>query len=134
MQSDINTHAHFQSHAPTRMTWRILIPTGIVDGDDVVDLGCGLGGPARAVAIRYKLCNVTGVDITSPFVSCGLAINKWYATTYERNELQQTHLPACDATSGCYPIAKVREKQSDPRRILELTTTILMVHRSQNWR
>lgn len=33
----------------------------------IVDIGCGLGGPARYLAERF-VCRVDGVDITGPFV------------------------------------------------------------------
>jgi SAM-dependent methyltransferase len=36
-------------------------------GQHIVDIGCGLGGPARYIAKRFQ-CNVSGVDITQPFV------------------------------------------------------------------
>lgn len=36
-------------------------------GEHVLDIGCGLGGPARYFAKRFQ-CRVTGLDITKPFV------------------------------------------------------------------
>jgi SAM-dependent methyltransferase len=39
----------------------------IKKGDRLVDIGCGLGGPARYLARRFQ-CQVEGVDITAPFV------------------------------------------------------------------
>ena len=36
-------------------------------GQHIVDIGCGLGGPARYIAKRFQ-CTVSGVDITLPFV------------------------------------------------------------------
>ncbi len=33
----------------------------------ILDIGCGLGGPARYLAQRFQ-CKVSGVDITTPFV------------------------------------------------------------------
>jgi SAM-dependent methyltransferase len=36
-------------------------------GQHIVDIGCGLGGPARYMAHRFG-CRVSGVDITKPFV------------------------------------------------------------------
>lgn len=35
--------------------------------DHLIDIGCGLGGPARYFAKRFG-CKVTGLDITAPFV------------------------------------------------------------------
>lgn len=39
-------------------------------GDHILDIGCGVGGPARYLARRFH-CTVTGVDITRPFVEAG---------------------------------------------------------------
>jgi SAM-dependent methyltransferase len=39
-------------------------------GQRIVDIGCGLGGPARYMAQRFQ-CHVSGVDITGPFVDAG---------------------------------------------------------------
>lgn len=36
-------------------------------GQHILDIGCGLGGPARYLAQRFG-CKVSGVDITAPFV------------------------------------------------------------------
>jgi len=36
-------------------------------GHHIVDIGCGLGGPARYLAERFG-CRVSGIDITVPFV------------------------------------------------------------------
>lgn len=39
----------------------------VKEGDRLVDIGCGLGGPARYFAKRFN-CHVDGLDITEPFV------------------------------------------------------------------
>ena len=39
----------------------------IEPGHHILDIGCGLGGPARYFAKRFQ-CNVSGVDITPAFV------------------------------------------------------------------
>lgn len=36
-------------------------------GQHILDIGCGLGGPARYMANRFQ-CKVSGLDITVPFV------------------------------------------------------------------
>lgn len=36
-------------------------------GQRILDIGCGLGGPARYMAKRFQ-CHVSGIDITEPFV------------------------------------------------------------------
>lgn len=39
----------------------------IRQGDRIVDIGCGIGGPARYLAKRFG-CSIDGIDITVPFV------------------------------------------------------------------
>lgn len=39
-------------------------------GQHILDIGCGLGGPARYLAKRFD-CRVTGLDLTPPFVDAG---------------------------------------------------------------
>jgi len=39
----------------------------IKNGQHLLDIGAGLGGPARYMAKRFQ-CHVTGIDITQPFV------------------------------------------------------------------
>jgi len=53
---------------------------GINAGVSLLDVGCGLGGPARFLAATYG-CHVTGIDLSQPFIEaarmlterCGLA-------------------------------------------------------------
>jgi ubiquinone/menaquinone biosynthesis C-methylase UbiE len=42
----------------------------------VLDVGCGLGGPARFVAASFG-CSVTGIDLTHEYVDTGNIISNW---------------------------------------------------------
>lgn len=57
-------HFHARGFAATRELADLL---PIQAGDRLVDIGCGVGGPARYLASRFD-CHVEGVDITAPFV------------------------------------------------------------------
>jgi len=46
-------------------------------GQEVLDIGCGLGGTARYLASTYG-CNVTGVDITPEYVHVGNTLNRQF--------------------------------------------------------
>ena len=48
-------------------TTALLDQLDISPGTTVLDIGCGLGGPARYLAERFH-CRVDGIDITAPFV------------------------------------------------------------------
>jgi SAM-dependent methyltransferase len=57
---------HFHARGfPATVELADLLP--IRPGHHIVDIGCGVGGPARYLAKRFG-CRVSGVDITAPFV------------------------------------------------------------------
>ena len=43
---------------------------------NVLDLGCGLGGPARFVAQQFG-CSVTGIDLTTDYIDAGNQLSEW---------------------------------------------------------
>lgn len=49
--------------------------TGITADDRVLDVGCGIGGPARLLARRYG-CPVVGVDLTQEFCDVAADLNR----------------------------------------------------------
>lgn len=73
-------------------------------GDHILDIGCGLGGPARYLAKRFQ-CRVTGLDITEPFVE---AANKLTALLHMEPQVtielgDGARLPYADAMfDGAY--------------------------------
>lgn len=46
---------------------------GLRDGDDVLDAGCGVGGPAAALGRLYPRCRVEGVTLSPVQVALGTA-------------------------------------------------------------
>jgi SAM-dependent methyltransferase len=44
--------------------------------DRVLDIGCGLGGPARQIAARYG-CHVSGIDLTQDYVEASNVLSGW---------------------------------------------------------
>lgn len=51
---------------------------GVGPGSVVLDIGCGLGGPARALA-ELRRCKVVGVDLTPAFCEAAAELSRWTA-------------------------------------------------------
>jgi ubiquinone/menaquinone biosynthesis C-methylase UbiE len=70
----------------------------------ILDVGCGLGGPARFAASRYR-CRVDGIDLTPEYVETGQVICKWVGLA-DRVSLHQgsaLSMPFADGTfDGAY--------------------------------
>jgi ubiquinone/menaquinone biosynthesis C-methylase UbiE len=49
---------------------------GVTPDMHILDVGCGLGGPARFVASRYR-CRVDGIDLTPEYIETGRVICGW---------------------------------------------------------
>lgn len=72
-------------------------------GDWVLDVGCGLGGPARHVASHYG-CRVTGIDLTRDYVEAGNVLSGWLHLD-ERVSLQQGNAGALPFAEGSFTAA-----------------------------
>jgi len=57
----------------------------------VLDIGCGLGGPARFIAETYK-SSVTGIDLTPSYIKTGVALNELVGLTDKVNLLTASAL------------------------------------------
>jgi ubiquinone/menaquinone biosynthesis C-methylase UbiE len=66
----------------------------------VLDIGCGLGGPARFVASQYG-SRVTGIDLTFEYVETGNALCRWVGL-HDRVFLHQGSAPAMPFTEGSF--------------------------------
>ena len=73
-------------------------------GMRLLDIGCGVGGPARYFAVVHQ-CDVTGIDLTEDFVRAAQALTKRVGLT-ERTHFQQgsaLQMPfANDSFDGAY--------------------------------
>ncbi len=47
-------------------TTALAAAAGLAEAEKVLDVGCGIGGPARTLATSYG-CRVTGIDATPEF-------------------------------------------------------------------
>lgn len=69
---------------------------GVAPGAHVLDVGCGLGGPARRLTSVYG-CEVVGVDITSGFLSIAEGVTKAMkldsSIKFIQNDVTQIKIP-----------------------------------------
>ncbi|HEX2053651.1 MAG TPA: methyltransferase domain-containing protein [Actinomycetota bacterium] len=65
---------HFHTLGP-RATIDLAEAAELEDGESVLDVGCGLGGPARMIAARYG-CRVTAIDITPEYCEVTRELNR----------------------------------------------------------
>ena len=56
-------------------------------GERVLDIGSGLGGPARTLA-GLKRCKVVGLDLTRAFCDAATAISRWVG---QQDEVEFVH-------------------------------------------
>ena len=64
-------------HIGGRMaTDHLLEQVNFSEQDQLLDVGCGLGGAARYVATQCK-AEVTGIDLTNEYIETGKALCKW---------------------------------------------------------
>jgi SAM-dependent methyltransferase len=76
----------------------------ITPDDHILDIGCGLGGPARYLAARFR-CKVSGIDITPAFVDAARKLTALVGmvsqVTFEQGDGQRLPYQA-DAFDGAY--------------------------------
>ncbi|HKS60799.1 MAG TPA: methyltransferase domain-containing protein [Xanthobacteraceae bacterium] len=71
--------------------------------DRVLDIGCGLGGPARQIAAHYG-CHVSGIDLTRDYVEAGNVLSGWLQLE-GRVSLQQGDALALPFAPGSFTAA-----------------------------
>ena len=57
-------------------TENVLNQLGFSERDNILDVGCGLGGAARFVANKYNN-HVTGIDLTEEYIETGKSLCAW---------------------------------------------------------
>lgn len=77
-------------------TLEIIESLGLTAESHVLDLGSGLGGPARTIA-ELTRCTVTGVDLTAEFCEVATALSEWTKLS------DQTRFIVGDATATGLP-------------------------------
>jgi SAM-dependent methyltransferase len=79
-------------------TERLALISGVKPGDRVLDIGCGIGGPARFLASQFE-CHVTGLDLTPEYIEAArdLSSRTGHASSTEFITADATQLPFPDS-------------------------------------
>ena len=73
-------------------------------GTHVLDVGSGLGGPARRLAAATG-CRVTGIDLSADYCAVGTELTKWLGLTEQVKLTQGDGAQAADTAAGPYDAA-----------------------------
>jgi ubiquinone/menaquinone biosynthesis C-methylase UbiE len=84
-------------------TGAFLDQLGLARDMHVLDIGCGLGGPARFAASRYG-CRVTGIDLTPEYVATGNTLCHWVGLD-EQVKLKEASALALPFENGSFDAA-----------------------------
>jgi len=91
---------HSRRRRATEELARMLAPT---PADHLVDVGSGLGGPARYLAATYG-CRVSGVDLTAEFVETAIELTR-RTGLQDRVDFRQGSGLALPFPEGCFDLA-----------------------------
>jgi ubiquinone/menaquinone biosynthesis C-methylase UbiE len=97
-------------------TLEIVEALGVSRDSQVLDLGSGLGGPARTLA-EVTGCRVVGVDLTSEFCEVATALSEWTGlsdrTRFQTGDATATGLPdaTVDAALTVHVAMNISDKQ-----------------------
>ena len=95
----------------------IIEELGLTADSHVLDLGSGLGGPARTLA-ELTGCTVTGVDLTPEFCEVATALSEWTGlsdrTSFQVGDATATGLPdsAVDAALTVHVAMNISDKHA----------------------
>lgn len=100
-----------------RATLEIIEALGLTADSQVLDLGSGLGGPARTLA-EMTGCTVTGVDLTPEFCQVATALSEWTGlsgrTRFHVGDATATGLPdeSVDAAMTVHVAMNISDKHA----------------------
>jgi SAM-dependent methyltransferase len=91
----------------------------------VLDIGSGIGGPARSIALRYG-CSVTGIDLTPAFVEAARMLSEMTGVENVRFEIgSATAMPFPDASFDLAVLLHVGMNIPDKRALFREVRRIL---------
>ncbi len=99
---------------------------GLAPGMHVLDVGCGIGGPARYFAEAHK-CRVTGIDLTEEFVQVAAELTRrcGLADLVAFRQGSALDLPFGDGTFDAATLIHVGMNIADKARLFEEVRRVL---------
>jgi len=100
-----------------RATLEIMEKLALTPHSHVLDLGSGLGGPARTLA-ELSGCTVTGIDLTPEFCQVATALSEWTGlsdlTSFQVGDATATGLPddSVDAAMTVHVAMNIPDKRA----------------------
>ncbi len=110
-----------------RATLELAAKMEIAPGARVLDLGSGLGGPARTLAAVHA-CSVTGIDLTAEFCAAATEMSRWVRLTdnvdFEQGDATALRFAACtfDAVMTIHAAMNIARKDrmyAEAHRVLK---------------
>ncbi len=95
---------------------------GLRAGMRVLDVGCGLGGPARYCASEFG-CQVTGIDLTASYIEAATALTGWVGLD-DSVSFRQVSAQALTAGPGTAEPATFDEQMFDAAYLLHVGMNI----------
>ena len=84
-------------------TKEVLDQLALKPGAQVLDIGCGIGGPARFAALAYGV-RVCGIDLTADYIEVGQMLSAWVGLA-DRTTLRQGSATSLPFTQGSFDAA-----------------------------
>ncbi len=85
-----------------KATQELALRAGIRSGMKVLDIGCGIGGPARTLATEFG-CHVTGIDIVEEYCEVA-ALLTYHVGLSDRVQFQCADISALPVGDGEYDV------------------------------
>ncbi len=107
-------------------TVHLLEKISLLQGEKVLDIGCGIGGTGRLLADRYAV-EVSGIDLTADYIETAKILNEWVSLS-DRIDLQvgnATMLPYIDGEFDVAVMLHVGMNISDKSTLFSEVSRVL---------
>ena len=115
--TDAQAYEHLMGRWSARLAEELITFAGVEPGDRVLDVGCGTGSMAFAVAARTEPTAIVGIDIAGPYTAYASARSRDPRLTFVTGDAVALDLPA-GSFDRCFSLLALNF-MSDPARALD---------------